>query len=326
MYKLVACVRKLFRFDVSSRELKHLFSKRSFSEVWLFLHAAHVITRCARVVSMLKWATTFCRNFSFSVMDPSFFADFPDLCLRVPIWYQSDKDHQTVETILPFFGLDVAPGEDLNQIYLFDSHHRQSDGATACQFFDGTLDCLGWIPSWRWSLSPCHYKSQALPGGVLLHRPADFRCQTWINIYFLPMPDIIYATGVLHRDFMRLQADLIETRASWGDPWVHGTFNGMGRITWPIHGSSVSSTFAACRSYPWDWTRRSHLTVLLFLELFNLIWFFNFCAKPQLACHRAPIRIAATNFCSFSFWGFFAYRSIGVGMRYMVITCLNSDL
>jgi hypothetical protein len=76
-------------------------------------------------------------------MDPSFFADFPDLCLRVPIWYQSDKDHQTVETILPFFGLDVAPGEDLNQIYLFDSHHRQSDGATACQFFDGTLDCLG---------------------------------------------------------------------------------------------------------------------------------------------------------------------------------------
>ena len=42
--------------------------------------------------------------------------------------------------------------------------------------------------------------------------PADFRCQTWINIYFLPMPDIIYATGVLHRDFMRLQAGFIETR------------------------------------------------------------------------------------------------------------------
>ena len=60
------------------------------------------------------------------------------------------------------------------------------------------------------------------------------------------------------------------------DPRVHGTFNGVGSLTRPIHGSSISSTFAACRPHPWDWTRRSYLTVLPFLELLNLIWFFNF--------------------------------------------------
>ena len=53
----------------------------------------------------------------------------------------------------------------------------------------------------RWSAQPAKWPSGAIEKSNI---------SRW---YFLPVPDIIYyATGVLHRSFMRLQADLIETR------------------------------------------------------------------------------------------------------------------
>jgi hypothetical protein len=59
--------------------------------------------------------------------DQGFFDDLPPMSKRIPIWYQGDRDNQTIGAALPWLGLDTAECEHLNSFcYLIKTSHTSN--------------------------------------------------------------------------------------------------------------------------------------------------------------------------------------------------------
>lgn len=151
--------------------------------------------------------------------DEGFFDDLPDLYKRVPVWYPGDKDNQTVCATLPWFGLDVVQGCELNHfLYVARTPYDRP--------ILPPLSILSqyWV-AWDTELSEdfqfhfvifdwCAYQDvyrTISDDAVNLIDDGDIaeihKKQTWITIHYHDPSSLIETVGHLHQSLRELRED-----------------------------------------------------------------------------------------------------------------------
>jgi len=150
--------------------------------------------------------------------DAGFFDNMIDLSKRVPVWFQGDKENQTVAATLPWFGLDVVDCEINSFVYVIQTSHTRNNLPPLCAlstFWAAWDEDLKEATQFHfvifdWQAYQDVYRTIA-DDAVNLIDDGDVaevhRLQTHITIHFFEPSDIIDSVGSLHRNYLQLRED-----------------------------------------------------------------------------------------------------------------------
>lgn len=161
--------------------------------------------------------------------DAGFFDDMIDLHKRIPLWFQGDKDHQTVEATLPWFGLDVLDCEISHFMYVVSTHHTRPvlpPLSTLSQFWTALDTNLSDTMQYHFvffDLRAYQDVHQTIADdAVNLIDDGDVaavhRLQTWITIHYFDPSDLIDSVGTMNRSLLQLREDhetLLQRFETW---------------------------------------------------------------------------------------------------------------
>ena len=153
-----------------------------------------------------------------------FFDNLVPVTKRIPVWFQGDRDHQTIGATLPWLGLDTADCEHLNQFcYLVRTSHTRNNLpplsalSTFCAAWDEDLSEVTQyhLVMFDWGAYQDVYRTIA-DDAVNMIDDGDIaeihRLQTFITIHFFEPSDVVETIGSLHRSLLQLREDHEELR------------------------------------------------------------------------------------------------------------------
>jgi len=150
--------------------------------------------------------------------DQGFFDSLPPLSKRVPIWYQGDRDNQTIGATLPWLGLDTVECEVSAFCYLIKTSHTTNALPPLCSLstfwapWDEDLSELtqfhiivfNW-DAYRDILNTIQDDAiNMIDDGAIAE---EHRHQSFVTVHFFETADLVDTIGGLNRSYMQLRAD-----------------------------------------------------------------------------------------------------------------------
>ena len=150
--------------------------------------------------------------------DAGFFDALVPLSKRIPIWFQGDRDHQTIGATLPWLGLDTIDCELNSFSYLIQTSHTRSQLPPLCDlntFWAAWDEDLREVTQFHlvvfnWEAYQDIYRTIADDAINMIddgNIAEEHRLQTFITIHYFDTADLVDTIGGLHRSYVQLRQD-----------------------------------------------------------------------------------------------------------------------
>ena len=150
--------------------------------------------------------------------DAGFFDALVPLSKRIPIWFQGDRDHQTIGATLPWLGLDTVDCELNSFCYLIQTSHTRNELPPLCAlstFWAAWDEDLSEVTQFHlvvfnWEAYQDIFRTIADDAINMIddgNIAEVHRLQTFVTIHFFETADLVDTIGGLHRSYMQLRED-----------------------------------------------------------------------------------------------------------------------